>query len=121
MNERISPHKTWEGFFGGWVVRSGGWLDLRLLPSPLLGLSDAADPSQGTWYWMAALCSRLAAHFGFGRSFLQHDQTQLWHQRLWFDSQGHGGIVDRVGSDMFTCMFTAMVLIFITNGWNFFA
>ena len=34
--------------------------------------------------------------------------------------RGHGGIVDRVGSDMFTCIFTAVALIFITNGWNFF-
>jgi CDP-diglyceride synthetase len=120
MNERISPHKTWEGFFGGWVVGAVAGLifgfTLTFLDYPML-----PTLAKGTWYWMAALCIVLPLISDLGDLAFSMIKRNFGIKDYGNILKGHGGIVDRVGSDMFTCIFTAMVLIFITNGWNFFA
>lgn len=120
MNERISPHKTWEGFFGGWICGAVAGLifgfTITFLDYPML-----PTLSKGTWYWMAALCIVLPLISDLGDLTFSMIKRNFGIKDYGNILKGHGGVVDRVGSDMFTCIFTAMVLIFITNGWNFFA
>lgn len=119
MNERISPHKTWEGFFGGWIFGALCGLIFGFVIT-FLGYPMVPTLDKDHWYWMAALAVVLPLISDLGdlsfsmikRSFGIKDYGNIL--------RGHGGIVDRVGSDMFTCIFTAVVLIFIAHGWNFF-
>ena len=54
MNERISPHKTWEGFFGGWIFGAVAGLafgfGVTFAGYPMLPTLDATH-----WYWIGAL------------------------------------------------------------------
>jgi CDP-diglyceride synthetase len=120
MNERISPHKTWEGFFGGWICGAVAGLIFGLTIT-FLGYPMLPTLSKGTWYWVVALCLVLPLISDLGDLSFSMIKRNFGIKDYGNILKGHGGIVDRVGSDMFTCIFTAVVLIFITNGWNFFA
>ncbi len=119
MNERISPHKTWEGFFGGWIFGAVAGLvfgfTVTFLGYPMLPTLDAPH-----WYWMASLALVLPLISDLGDLAFSMIKRNFGIKDYGNILRGHGGIVDRVGSDMFTCLFTAVALIFITNGWNFF-
>lgn len=117
MNPRISPHKTWEGFFYG----LGGAFVCCLV----IGLVMAATgyPILPTltidkWYWILLLSIAIPLLGDLG------DLSLSLIKRHWkikdFGSilPGHGGILDRVDSDMFVCVGLAIMVIFITNGWN---
>jgi phosphatidate cytidylyltransferase len=86
-----------------------------------LGYPMLPTLSQGTWYWVVALCLVLPLISDLGDLSFSMIKRNFGIKDYGNILKGHGGIVDRVGSDMFTCIFTAVVLIFITNGWNFFA
>jgi CDP-diglyceride synthetase len=119
LNERISPHKTWEGFFGGWIF---GTLACLIFGFTLAACGWPILPTLtlSTWYWIVlfSLTIPLVADLGdlsfslIKRRYGIKDYSGIL--------KGHGGIVDRVGSALFTCLYTAIILVFITNGWNFF-
>jgi phosphatidate cytidylyltransferase len=119
MNERISPHKTWEGFFGGWIIGAVSGLIFGLVIT-FLGYPMLPTLTSDTWYWVAALAVVLPLISDLGDLSFSMIKRNFGIKDYGNILKGHGGIVDRVGSDMFTCIFTAVVLIFITNGWNFF-
>ena len=120
MNERISPHKTWEGFFGGWLFGTIAGLVFGFTVI-FLGFPMLPTLSKDTWYWMVALAIALPLISDLGDLSFSMIKRNFGIKDYGSILKGHGGIVDRVGSDMFACIFTAIALIFITNGWNFFA
>lgn len=119
MNERISPHKTWEGFFGGWIIGAVAGLIFGLVIT-FLGYPMLPTLTSTTWYWVAALAVVIPLISDLGDLAFSMIKRNFGIKDYGNILKGHGGIVDRMGSDMFTCIFTAVVCIFITNGWNFF-
>lgn len=118
MNPRISPNKTWEGFFfgiiGGTAVSFAFSMILAATGFPMLPTLTVSN-----WYWILLLSvvgtlagvlgdlsfSMVKRHYGvkdFGKLF-----------------PGHGGVVDRIDSDLFSAIAMSVILIFITNSWNF--
>lgn len=118
MNPRISPNKTWEGFFfgifGGIVTSFAFTLILAATGFPLLPTLTLDH-----WYWCLLLSvvgtlsgvlgdlslSMVKRHYGvkdFGRIF-----------------PGHGGVMDRIDSDLYSAIAMSVILIFVTNSWNF--
>jgi Predicted CDP-diglyceride synthetase/phosphatidate cytidylyltransferase len=120
LNEKVSPHKTWEGFFGGWAVGTLSALAFAL-PLTLCGFPMLPTLTSDSWYWIVLLAIVLPLLGDLGDlsfSFIKRHYSIKDYSHL---LQGHGGMIDRVGSDLFGCIGTAIILIFITNGWNFFA
>ncbi len=118
MNERISPKKTWEGFFGGVIISFifsfGFAMICNHTGHPLLPILDGDH-----WYWIMIISlimpfianlgdfifSALKRHFG-----IKDYGTLL---------RGHGGVLDRVDSLLCVSLFVAVFIIFLNNGWNF--
>lgn len=118
MNERISPHKTWEGFFGGYlagvIVCLAIGLGLAFGGYPMLPTLDA-----GHWYWILLLSLLIPLAGDVGDLFFSLIKRHYGVKDYGSILKGHGGIVDRIGSDMFAALTVSIILIFITNGWNF--
>jgi CDP-diglyceride synthetase len=119
LNERISPHKTWEGLIGGWVIGTVGGLLFGLILA-FMGYPMIPTLSSQQWYWIVLLSLALPLVADLGDLAFSMIKRHFGIKDYGNLLQGHGGIVDRVGSDLFTCIFTAVALIFIANGWNFF-
>ena len=123
MIPRISPNKTWEGFFGGWIL--GGLTGLGFIM-----ITDACGypmlPTmkifgENTQWWWAAIFSLIIPLVGdvgdlafsfIKRSFNIKDYSKLLG--------AHGGALDRADSLIFTCIFAAIFSVSVTVGWNFF-
>lgn len=119
INERISPKKTWEGFFGGIFISiicclifafscSAGGYDI------LPGVLDFEH-----WYNVLILAIALpivgnVGDFAFSaikRNFQIKDFSRI--------IPGHGGVLDRLDSVLFAFITTSCLLTFMTNGWWF--
>ncbi|MCR4562194.1 MAG: phosphatidate cytidylyltransferase [Bacilli bacterium] len=116
----LSPNKTWEGFFGGWFFGTASMLAIGL-PTSLNGCPILPTLSGGGIWWVVLLSIVIPVISDIGD--LSFSMIKRHFQIKDFGSilKGHGGVIDRVGSALFTAMLAAMLLIFITNGWNFFA
>ena len=118
MNRRVSPHKTWEGFFGGWFFGAAFAIAWGLFVAAI-GYPMLPTLTLDSWYWIVALGVLIPlfgdlGDFAFSlvkRHFLVKDYGTIL--------PGHGGVLDRVDSISFACVGTSIILIFITNGWNF--
>ncbi|MCQ2087422.1 MAG: phosphatidate cytidylyltransferase [Bacilli bacterium] len=115
MNERISPKKTWEGFIGG-VVFSFGICALvgLLIPafsqgkvSLLPGILDLDH-----WYNILFLSLILPPASVIGDFVFSSIKRFNGIKDYGSIFPGHGGILDRIDSLLFTCM-TAATYIFI--------
>ncbi len=118
VNPRISPKKTWEGFFGGMAVSFifsvAFALILALTNYPLLPSLDLSH-----WYYILLLSAvmPIMANCGdFAFSAIKRNYNVKDFSKI---LPGHGGILDRVDSLIFTSGFIAVMLIFINNGWDF--
>lgn len=118
MNERVSPHKTWEGFFGGWASGTIGCLIFGLTLA-YTGYPILPTLTASTWYWIVLLSLTIPLISDLGDLSFSLVKRHFGIKDYGSILKGHGGIVDRVGSCFFTCMYTAIILVFITNGWNF--
>lgn len=119
MNERISPKKTWEGFFGGVIFSSmlctllgllvpaltnnkiqllDGILDLEHFYNIII-LSLILPPTSVVGDFVFSSIKRFNGIKDYGNIF-----------------PGHGGVLDRIDSLVFSCM-TAATYIYI---WDFF-
>lgn len=120
LNPRISPKKTWEGFVGGIIFSTLMSMMFALIVAhfnfPMLPVFTIDK-----WYWVL-LCSVILPFVGnlgdftfsaIKRHFGIKDYSKLLGP--------HGGILDRVDSLIFGSMALSILVIFITNGWNFFA
>ncbi len=118
LNERVSPKKTWEGFFFGWA---GGFL---LAAAFGLGMASAGLPvlpflTFDRWYWilLIALVNPLFANIGD----LTFSLIKRYYEIKDYGNilRGHGGILDRVDSIIFSVIGVVMIIVLIRNGWNF--
>jgi phosphatidate cytidylyltransferase len=113
MNPRISPNKTWEGFFGGIIFSFIGsflfGLILSLCGIPLL--SGILDHNHWWWILLVSLVMPIVAVLGdfifsaIKRYFGIKDYSNLL--------PGHGGILDRIDSLMVTSFSVTMIIIII--------
>ena len=123
MNERISPHKTWEGFFGGWLL--GGlsgfafviladYFGYSMLPTVAI-FNFSKD-----WWWIVLLSFTLPLVGDLGdftfSLIKRHFNIKDYGTLL----KAHGGVLDRVDSLSFCAIFASLLVVFIANGWNFF-
>ena len=119
MNERISPKKTWEGFFGG-IVFSFALCTLfgLLLPaftqgevSLLRGVLDLEH-----WYNILILALILPPTSVIGDFVFSSIKRFNGIKDYGNIFPGHGGVLDRIDSLIFSCM-AAATYIYI---WRFF-
>lgn len=119
MNERISPHKTWEGFFAGWICGTVACLLFGLLLA-YFGFPMLPTLTIDKWYWIVLLSILIPLFGDLGDLAFSFVKRHYGIKDYGSILRGHGGIIDRVGSDLFAALGTAIILIFISNGWDFF-
>lgn len=118
VNPRISPKKTWEGFFGGmffsFIISTTFALILALNEFPLLPNLDLSH-----WYnilLLSAIMPIIANCGDFTFSAIKRNYHVKDFSKI---LPGHGGILDRFDSLLFTSGFIAVMVILINNNWNF--
>jgi len=118
MNPRISPHKTWEGFAWGiiasFIVNLVVGFTLAATGYPILPTLDLDH-----WYWILFLSLALPIMADVGDLAFSLIKRHTGIKDFGSILPGHGGILDRIDSDMFTAIGAAVILVLITNGWNF--
>lgn len=134
MNPRISPHKTWEGFFGGVFVSlivSLGLaaimefcFDMPLIPGLLQFRRSPALQGLGVlngYAWPILLLVTLSLPFvgnvgGFLFSLVKRQYGIKDFGKLF---PGHGGVIDRFDSIFTNCIVTSIIIWITAYGWNF--
>lgn len=134
MNPRVSPHKTWEGFFGGAFVSvlvSLGFaaifefcFDMPLVPgllqfshSSLLARMGILGGACWPFLVLSAVCLPFVGNVGgflyslIKRSYGIKDYGSIF--------PGHGGVIDRFDSVMINSITVAIILSLTANGWRF--
>ena len=98
--ERVSPKKSWEGFFGGLVSAVG------------LGLGYAAYSDLNLWQgiWISLAVS-IAATLGDLSESLFKRSLQLKDSSNWIP--GHGGFLDRFDALLFVLVFVSPLLLLL--------
>lgn len=118
INPRISPKKTWEGFIGGALFSTifsflFGFL-VAYYGHPMLPVLNIDH-----WYWilLISIIMPLMANLGdfIFSALKRHFNIKDYGTLL----RGHGGILDRFDSLLATSLTVSILIIFITNGWNF--
>lgn len=118
LNERVSPKKTWEGFYFGWV---GGFVLTFAFGFIMAAIGLPVLPFLTTkeWYWilLIAIVNPLLADIGD----LTFSLIKRYYQIKDYGDilRGHGGILDRIDSIIFSVIGTVMIIVLIRNGWNF--
>lgn len=105
--ERLSPKKSWEGFFGGMLfsILAGG-LMWYWLPEWMSGLSLAASLGMG------ALVSVMATWGDLFESMLKRTADVKDSGHL---IPGHGGVMDRIDSLLFVSPAVLIYLVMVAN------
>ena len=120
MNPRISPKKTWEGFFGGVFLAGASLCAYAFIFAacghPILkGLLDVQH-----WYHIVILSFLLPLVSTLGDLFFSSIKRHYEIKDFGNLIPGHGGILDRLDSLMFSAITMAIyVSIFTENGGNF--
>lgn len=117
MNERISPKKTWEGFVGGIVVSSAISVALAFTLT-YFGYPLGPGLTFDRWYVILILCLLLPVFSTLGdfvfssikRSFGIKDYGKL--------IPGHGGVLDRLDSILFSSIVSAIFIYVAVNAIN---
>jgi len=119
VNPRISPKKTWEGFFGGILFSFLFSTGLALLVG-YLGYPILPFLTPDKWYWIILLSLAMPIIGNLGdftfSSVKRHYDIKDFGTLL----KGHGGVLDRLDSALFAAIVIASLIIFINNGWDFF-
>lgn len=89
----ISPKKTWEGFFGGWVVSIGCAALFGVIYQAVAGVTLTVSP-----LWMAALAFPLAPLSVCGDLLASKIKRQYGIKDYGNIMPGHGGVMDRFDS-----------------------
>jgi len=119
VNPRISPKKTWEGFFGGiiisFVISFAFAITVSHFGMPILPFLTIDN-----WYWILLLSLAMPIIGNLGdftfSSIKRHYEIKDFGTFL----KGHGGVLDRLDSALFAAIVVASLIIFINNGWDFF-
>lgn len=118
MNPRISPNKTWEGFFGGIVISLiCSLLFIFILDAcsvnVLPGVLDIEH-----WYYvlLISFVMPLIGNLGdLAFSAIKRDYQIKDYGNI---IPGHGGVLDRIDSMLFSAMAVALIIQIIINNWN---
>ena len=120
MNPRISPKKTWEGFFGGVILAGLSLCGMAFAFSanghPLLvGLLDLEH-----WYHIVFLSFLIPLVSTLGDLFFSSVKRHYEIKDFSNLIPGHGGLLDRLDSLMFAAITMSIyVSIFTESGGNF--
>ena len=119
LNERISPKKTWEGFVGGLVFSFAISATFAFVCAacktpihPNLQLEN--------WYWIVILSIGIPLFANLGDFSFSNIKRHFGIKDFSNVLPGHGGILDRIDSLLFTSAFVAVMLIFISKGFVIF-
>ena len=122
MNERISPKKTWEGFFGGIILTAivlVAWAFILDLASGnshvvLRGLLDLEH-----WYHVVILALVIPLISTVGDLVLSSIKRHYGIKDFSNILPGHGGILDRMDSLIFAFITSAIYVCNFTQGGGF--
>ena len=113
INPRISPNKTWEGFFGGVIISFilsfvfAMVLSVNGIPV-LKGILDHEH-----WYWILLLSLTMPVVSVIGdfifSTIKRHYDIKDFSNVL----PGHGGILDRIDSVLVTSLYVTLIIITI--------
>ena len=114
INERISPHKTWEGFVGGIVISFALSSSIAFISAacgypihPYLTLKEG-------WYLILAL-SLLVPLFATLGDFVFSSIKRYWGIKDYGKLiPGHGGILDRLDSIIFAVIITSVFVFMLS-------
>ena len=123
INSPISPNKSWEGFFGGWIL--GGLLAFGFAAivdgcgySILPALKIFGPDSK---WWGAVILSFVLPLIGtlgdFSFSLIKRTFGVKDYGKL---LGAHGGVLDRVDSLTFCCIAASILVVVLEKGANFF-
>ncbi len=133
MNPRISPHKTWEGFFGGVIVSVGCSLgmaaimeycfNMPLIPGILQfqhsDLLEAMGVMGGTAWPIIVICAVLMPFVGnIGGFLFSLIKRQFGIKDFGNLFPGHGGVIDRFDSVMSNAVVIACIIVMTAGGWK---
>lgn len=108
MNERLSPKKTWEGFFGGVILTAASLVGMALILSfckhPILpGVIDHEH-----WYHVVVLAFIIPLVSTAGDLFFSAIKRHYGIKDFSNIMPGHGGILDRCDSILFAVITVAI-------------
>lgn len=114
INPRISPKKTWEGFFGGLIISTilsfiFGFV-LALTGHPILACFDTAH-----WYNIL-LVSTIMPIFATLGDFTFSSLKRYYNIKdFGYILPGHGGVLDRIDSAIFTAIVATIAISIIMS------
>ena len=113
INERISPKKTWEGFFGGifisMIVSTGVAMAFAFLDYPIIPLLDKEH-----WYFILPI-SLLIPIFATLGDFVFSSIKRFWGIKDYGHLiPGHGGVLDRLDSIIFSVTIASIFVFMLT-------
>ena len=118
MNPRVSPKKTWEGFFGGIAVSV-------VVSTAFVFICDAAgcpvlpgilDIDHFYWVLLLSVAMPIIGNLGdLAFSAIKRDYDVKDYSNI---IPGHGGVLDRIDSLIFSTATVAILLMFISNNWQ---
>lgn len=119
MNPRISPKKTWEGFVGGVVISSGLSFGFSIILFAtghpfVIGILDMEH-----WYLVLILSLLLPLVSTLGDFVFSSAKRHFEIKDFGNLIPGHGGILDRVDSLLFS-MITAAIFLEMCQYWSAF-
>ena len=134
MNPRISPHKTWEGFIGGVIfslifslsaaaIMEYGFR-LPLIPglvqfsySPLLkSMNVFGGHSVVNLILLSLIMTTVSTLGGLAFSLVKRTYGIKDFGKIF---PGHGGVIDRFDSVLFSSIAMSILIQFSANGWSF--
>ena len=123
MNPRISPNKTWEGFWGGKIIGGALTLTFALICDacgyPILPLMRVFGEGSA-WWWPVLLSFSMPFIADLGD--FTFSLIKRYYQIKDYGSilGPMGGVLDRADSLSFVCIFASIIAVFVSQGWNFF-
>ena len=119
INERISPHKTWEGFVGGivisFILSSTIGLILSAVGWPIYDTPEVSFALQDRWYLILILSAIIPLFATLG-DFVFSSIKRYWGIKDYGKLiPGHGGILDRLDSIIFAVIITAIFIHMISQ------
>lgn len=109
MNPRISPKKTWEGFFGGIIISALSSFAfafiMALCKRPILSFLDLEH-----WYLILILSLTIPPFAVLGDFIFSSIKRSYGVKDFGKILPGHGGILDRIDSILFSMMASALVI-----------
>ena len=124
MSARVSPNKSWEGFFGGVFLGGGLAFGFACLVEgcghPILAALPVFGQNSMWWAWVIlSFTIPLIGVLGdLSLSYIKRFYGIKDYGRL---LAAHGGVLDRVDSLTFCCIYTSILLVMFEKGASFFA